>query len=84
MIFPKRTKPTTNDTVNMDMVNHPKHYTVGKMEVIDVIEDQELCFHLGNVVKYVLRSAHKGRQIEDLKKARWYLDRKIQDLESKQ
>ncbi len=84
MIFPKRATPTMNDTVNMDMVNHPKHYTVGKMEVIDVIEDQKLCYHLGNVVKYVLRSAHKGRQIEDLKKARWYLDRKIQNLESKQ
>lgn len=70
-----------NDTVNMDMVNHPKHYTVGKMKVIDVIEDQKLCYHLGNVVRYVLRSAHKGQQIEDLKKARWYLDRKIQNLE---
>jgi len=72
------------NSVNMDMVNHPKHYTVGTMEVIGVIEDQKLCYHLGNVVKYVLRSAHKGRQIEDLKKARWYLDRKIQNLESKQ
>ena len=68
-------------STHSDMVNHPKHYTAGKFEVIDVIEDQKLCFHLGNVVKYVFRSAHKGKQIEDLKKARWYLDRKIQSLE---
>jgi hypothetical protein len=63
-----------------DMVNHPKHYTQGKFEVIDIIEDQKLCYHLGNVVKYVLRASHKGKQLEDLSKAKWYLERKIQQL----
>lgn len=69
-----------------DNVNHPQHYTSGKIEVIDFIEDKKLNFHLGNVVKYVARCGlkkSKGRSIddkalEDLKKAKWYLDREIQ------
>lgn len=64
-----------------DMVNHPPHYTFGKIEVIDAIEDWELEFHEGTVVKYVARAKHKANRIEDLKKARWYLDRKIKRLE---
>lgn len=63
-----------------DPVNHPSHYTQGKIEVIDFIEDQKLGFHEGNVVKYVARAEHKGNQLEDLKKARWYLDRLIREL----
>jgi Protein of unknwon function (DUF3310) len=66
-----------------DSVNHPKHYISGKgMEVIDVIEGFELGFHEGNVVKYILRWQDKGG-IEDLRKARWYLDRfiKLQEAE---
>ncbi len=58
-------------------VDHPSHYTQGGLEVIDAIEAWALGFHLGNVVKYVARSAHKGKLVEDLKKARWYLDRAI-------
>ena len=65
-----------------DSVNHPKHYTFGKIEVIDVLEDWQLGFHLGNVVKYIARAAHKGVLLEDLKKARWYLDRYITKLEN--
>ena len=66
---------------NEDNINHPKHYTFGTIEVIDVIEDWQLGFHEGNCVKYIARAKHKGRELEDLKKAQWYLDRKIQDLE---
>lgn len=66
-----------------DVVNHPKHYTFGKFEVIDVLEDWQLDFHLGNAVKYIARHRHKGRPLEDLKKARWYLERAIQNLEKK-
>ena len=66
-----------------DPVNHPAHYTTGKIEVIDALEDWKLDFHEGNVVKYIARAKHKGRELEDLKKARWYLDRKIQKLEEK-
>lgn len=59
-----------------DVVNHPKHYTwLNGLEAIDVCE--QLGFCLGNVVKYVLRADHKGRTLEDLRKARWYLDREI-------
>ena len=64
-----------------DPVNHPAHYTRGKIEVIDFIEDQRLDFRAGNVVKYVVRAPHKGAQLEDLRKARWYLDRLIADAE---
>jgi len=60
-----------------DAVNHPPHYNAGPIEVIDVIEGFKLGFHLGNVVKYILRAPHKGAAIQDLKKAKWYLDRLI-------
>lgn len=71
------------EMVKEDNINHPKHYTDGKIEVIDFIEDKKLGFHLGNVVKYVSRSGKKdeSKTVEDLKKARWYLDRKIEKLE---
>lgn len=70
----------------MDNVNHPIHYTQGRVEVIDVIEDatkgtggfEGYC--LGNVVKYVMR--YRGKNgVEDLRKARWYLNRLIDLLE---
>ena len=63
-----------------DPIN-PDHYKHGPVEVIDIIEGFGLGFHLGNVVKYVLRSEHKGQKIIDLKKARFYLDRFIESLE---
>jgi hypothetical protein len=62
-------------------VNHPKHYNAGKIEVIDAIEDWEMGFCDGNVIKYVARHRHKGKPIEDLKKAKWYLERLIQQYE---
>lgn len=62
-------------------VNRPPHYTFGAIEVIDAIEAWGLGFHLGNVVKYTARAAHKGQRLVDLKKARWYLDREITRLE---
>jgi hypothetical protein len=68
---------TTNNTVN-----HPTHYNQGKLEVIDVIEDWKLGFCEGNAVKYIARAKHKGKELEDLQKARWYLDRAIQALEA--
>jgi hypothetical protein len=64
-----------------DAVDHPAHYTFGKLEVIDVIEDWNLGFSLGNVIKYVARAEHKGKQLEDLRKARFYLDRRIAQLQ---
>lgn len=63
-------------------VNHPSHYTFGKFEVIDVLEDwfpeKPLLWQVG---KYISRAFHKGKPLEDLKKARFYLDRQIKHLE---
>lgn len=70
-------------------VSHPSHYTYGKIECIDFIMDKQLNFQLGNAVKYIVRAGHKTsadktdqeKQIEDLKKARQYLDFEIEHLE---
>ena len=63
-----------------DPVDHPKHYTSGRFEVIDVIEDWGLGFHLGNAVKYIARAGKKdpAKLVEDLLKAAWYLNRDIE------
>lgn len=71
----------------IDNVNHPNHYTQGKYEVIDYIEDklnkEELQgYCVGNVLKYVSRFKHKNG-LEDLKKAEWYLNRLITNMEGK-
>lgn len=65
-----------------DSVNHPAHYNQGKIEVIDFIEDKHLNFHRGNAVKYIARAGFKDNEIEDLKKAVWYLEREIGRLEA--
>ncbi len=73
----------------VDNVNHPDHYTTGGVETIDLIEAKELNFNLGNVVKYVTRCGRKkskkmsadAKALEDLRKARWYLDREIKRRE---
>lgn len=65
----------------VDLINHPPHYkSATGLESIDVIEAFGLGFHLGNVVKYVLRHDKKASPLPDLKKARWYLDREIERL----
>jgi len=65
-----------------EAVNHPPHYggADNPYEAIKVIEAWGLDFNLGNAAKYIARAAHKGRQLEDLEKARWYLDREIKLL----
>lgn len=76
-----RTAPTSTAEDN-DQVNHPSHYTTGKIECIDFIEDKELGYHLGNAVKYICRAGKKDpdKTVQDLEKAVWYLNRKIQSL----
>jgi len=73
-----------------DMVNHPPHYTSGKIEVIDFIDDQKLGFYEGQVIKYVARAGKKipkgvalatHARLEDLQKAQWYLNRLVKQLE---
>ena len=62
---------------NVDLVNSPPHYTTGGIETIDFIEAKKLNYNLGNVVKYITRADHKGNRVEDLRKAKWYLEREI-------
>ena len=66
-----------------DPVNHPSHYggENNPYEAIKVIENWGLGFNLGSVLKYICRAEKKGSLIQDLKKARWYLDREIRNLE---
>ena len=62
-----------------DVVNHPSHYTTGKIEVIDYIEDKDFGYHLGNAIKYISRAGKKDptKTKEDLEKAIWYIRRYI-------
>ena len=60
------------------MVNHPKHYqSKSGIEVIDVIEAFDLGFNLGNVIKYICRCGKKDLDVQELEKAKWYLEREI-------
>ena len=65
-----------------DVVNHPSHYTDGKIEVIEFIEDKKLNYHRGNAIKYICRAGKKDpqKEIEDLQKAIWYINREIRNL----
>ena len=72
---------------NVDMVNHPSHYTQGGIECIDCIKSATVgkvgieAFCVGNAIKYLFRYEEKNG-IEDIKKARWYIDRLIKELEN--
>lgn len=65
-----------------DKINHPKHYTnhPSGIECIQITEYMNFC--LGNAVKYIWRASEKGSHLEDLKKARWYIDREINRIEN--
>lgn len=68
-----------------DAVNSPSHYAEGReFETIDVIEDWCLGYHLGNAVKYISRAGRKDDILQDLRKAQWYLNREIENLELEQ
>ena len=60
------------------MITSPPHYTRGQIEVWDFIADQKLDYFTGNIVKYLLRAGYKGSKMEDLQKARAYLNKLIQ------
>lgn len=68
------------EEVVRNAINHPPHYggADNPYEAIKVIEAWDLGFHLGNVIKYVSRAGKKGNELEDLKKAAWYLQREIE------
>lgn len=64
-----------------DIVNHPPHYTSHPSGVECIQVTEHMSFNLGNVVKYIWRADLKGSLIEDLKKAKWYLEREIEKRE---
>jgi hypothetical protein len=68
-----------------EMVNHPDHYggENNPYEAIKVIEAWGLNFNLGNVVKYLSRAGKKDEIINELEKAKWYLEREILNLKNK-
>lgn len=74
---------------NNDPVNHPSYYADGNIEVIDYIEDKNLGYHLGTAIKYISRAGKKREQgmtdkekeIQDLQKAVWFINRKIEQLQ---
>lgn len=68
-------------STGQDAVNHPKHYNdhPSGVECIAIVE--HLTFNVGNAIKYLWRAGLKGVVVEDLKKARWYVDREIQRVE---
>ena len=70
-LYSKKEKPMN------DNVNHPKHYTEhpSGVECIEITEHMNFC--VGNAIKYLWRAGLKGEQVEDLRKARWYIDREI-------
>ena len=70
-----------NETIPTDNVNNPTHYNTGTIEVITVIEDWKLNFNLGNAIKYIGRCEHKNNKKEDIKKAIWYLERELKNIE---
>lgn len=65
-----------------DLVNHPAHYTshASGVECITVTEHMNFC--RGNAMKYLWRAGEKGQELEDLRKARWYIDREISRVEA--
>ena len=68
-----------------DKINHPKHYKIGGIETIDFIEaklthEQYEGYMVGNIIKYISRYGHKDG-LNDLKKAKWYLERLIEEKE---
>lgn len=69
-----------------DMVNHAPHHKIGGIESIDVIEAKGFGegYCAGNIMKYLMRYRHKGTALEDLKKARWYLNRLIERVEKEE
>ena len=72
---------TNIDSCQQDPIKHPSHYIAGrKYEPKDVIRDWELNFNLGSAVKYISRAGRKGDKIEDLEKARQFLDFEIEAL----
>ncbi len=75
----------TQTAKRYEHIDHPPHYTKGGIETLDFIEAKELNYYRGNIIKYLVRAGHKPStpEIEDLRKARFYLNREIEMMEKK-
>tara|TARA_R100000664_G_scaffold14862_1_gene23249 strand:+ start:879 stop:1118 length:240 start_codon:yes stop_codon:yes gene_type:complete len=72
---------------NKDYVNHPRHYNINwkgdqAIETYEYINSWEMGYAEGNIIKYVSRHKYKGKPLEDLRKAQWYLTKLIEQYES--
>jgi hypothetical protein len=81
----KKWEDSTDSTQSSDPVNHPAHYTQGGIECIEALKaalgfEGFKAYCRGNTIKYLWRTEHKNK-VQDLKKARWYLDRLIEESE---
>lgn len=74
----KSKKPTTGD-----VVNRPAHYVSHPSGVECIVVTEHMTFNVGNAIKYLWRAGLKTSHVDDLKKARWYVDREIQRLEKR-
>ena len=78
--------PKQWDNAKNDMVDHPPHYNEGGLECIDYIKqqlgDQFPSYLEGSIIKYIHRNKYKDANIQDLEKARWYLNRLIEHYEN--
>ena len=75
--------------MNNDNINYPKHYNINwtgeqAIETYDYINSWKMEYAEGNIIKYVSRHKYKGKALQDLKKARWYLNKLIEELETKE
>ena len=78
--YQNRKEIVMSRTGAVNTVDHPEHYNKGSIEAINIIEGWNLNFSVGNVIKYMLRAPHKGDEINDLEKAKWYLDRHLENI----
>ena len=77
---PATLKENAATTRSDENVNHPPHYLKHPSGVECIQITEHMTFNLGNAIKYIWRADHKNDALEDLKKARWYIDREIQRL----
>jgi hypothetical protein len=75
--MPQSSNGQTVSATENDPVNHPAHYTSHPSGIECIQVTEHMNFNLGNAVKYIWRAWEKGATVQDLQKARWYLDREI-------
>jgi len=82
-VIPAGYPPSNIEMEDCDPVHRPAHYTQGQIECADFIDDQQLPHHEASAVEYIVRARFKGKEVQDLQKAVWHLNRRIQLLAKK-